>query len=273
MRKDELDFISSILKNGSGQVITRDKIYLLESRLLPLAKKFGFKDLSGFIRNMQAKPDEKLVTETIDAMTTNESMFFRDRKPFEHLRRIILPRLKHARPDGGRIRIWSSACSTGQEPYSVAICLREETQVMPEFDFEIIATDISARVLEKAKQGIYSPFEVQRGMPKRFLHKYFTQLPDGNWQIEEKLRNMVEFRQQNLIRNINLPGKFDIILCRNVLIYFDEPTKRDTLHKIGSMMNPGGVLLVGSTENITGMIDQYVKDEHGLYILEDSLRK
>ena len=268
MRDDEFEFISQLLKKRSGLALTNDKIYLLESRLLPIARTRNVADLSGLVSLLKQKTDEKLIGEIVDAMTTNESMFFRDQKPFEQLRQIILPRLKLAHPSGGKIRIWSSACSNGQEPYSIAMCLLEEAVRMAGFSYEIIATDISDRVLNKAKEGIYTQFEIQRGLPITMLVKYFKQLPDNQWQVNDTLRNMVTFRNQNLLDDITMLGKFDIILCRNVLIYFDEPTKKGVLERMNRMLNNDGLLMLGSTETLFGITDKYktLESERGLYI-------
>ncbi|HEU5047313.1 MAG TPA: protein-glutamate O-methyltransferase CheR [Rickettsiales bacterium] len=268
MNTDEFEFISQLLKKRSGLALTADKTYLLESRLLPIARTFKIETLPEFVRFIRSKPDEKVIAQVVDAMTTNESMFFRDQKPFDQFRQVILPRLKEVK-GGGKIRIWSAACSNGQEPYTIAMCLLEEAVKMSGFTYEIIATDISPRVLEKAKQGIYTQFEIQRGLPIQMLLKYFKQLPDSTWQANENLRSMVTFRQQNLLEEIGMLGKFDIILCRNVLIYFDEPTKRGILEKISRMLEKHGVLLLGSTETILGISDKYItlENERGVHVL------
>jgi len=269
MRDDEFEFLSQLLKKRSGLALTNDKVYLLESRLLPIARTRNIADLSGLVSLLKQRPDEKLIAEIVDAMTTNESMFFRDQKPFDQLRQIILPRLKLARPSGGKIRIWSAACSNGQEPYSIAMCLLEESAKMAGFSYEIIATDISDRVLNKAREGIYTQFEIQRGLPITMLVKYFKQLPDNQWQANDTLRSMATFRNQNLLEEITMLGKFDIILCRNVLIYFDELTKKGVLEKMSRMLNNDGLLMLGSTETLFGITDKYkaLESERGLYIV------
>jgi len=268
MKQDEFEFISQLLKLRSGLSLTTDKIYLLESRLLPIARVNGHHDLSGFLKVLKAKPNEKIIAEVVDAMTTNESMFFRDQKPFEQLRNILLPRISQAR-NGGQIRIWSAACSNGQEPYSVAMCLLEEVSKMAGFTYEIFATDISPSVLAKAKEGIYTQFEIQRGLPIHMLLKYFKQLNNDRWQANDRLRNMVTFHQLNLLEETVMLGKFDIILCRNVLIYFDESTKCNILEKMSQMLNAEGALILGSTETIFGITDKYqpLGSERGIHIL------
>lgn len=269
MTPDEFEFISQLLKKRSGLALTQDKLYLLESRLMPIARVNNCVDLSAFIRLLRTKMDEKIIAEVVDAMTTNESMFFRDQKPFEQLKQVILPRYKQAHPAGARMRIWSAACSNGQEPYSISMCLLEEAPRMTGYNYEIVATDISPRVLEKAKQGIYTQFEIQRGLPITMMLKYFKQLPDNTWQANEMLRSMVTFRYANLLQPFIGMGAFDMILCRNVLIYFDEQTKRDILERMAQILAPGGVLLLGSTESTMGITDKFrqLDDHRGVYVL------
>ena len=269
MNDEEFDYISQLLKKRSGLALTKDKEYLLDGRLTPIARAQGHTDLSSFIKALRLRPDEKIIAGVIDAMTTNESMFFRDQKPFDQLRNIILPAIKQRNPLGGRVRIWSGACSNGQEPYSLAMCLLEESLKMPNFNYEIIATDISPRVLEKAASGIYTQFEIQRGLPITLMLKYFKQVADNNWQANDVLRKMINFRQKNLLEDISTLGRFDIVLCRNVLIYFDEPTKREVLDKIARMLNPAGILMLGSTETIFGISDKFktMENERGIYVV------
>lgn len=268
MNSDDFQFISQLLKKRSGLALTEDKLYLLDSRLTPIARSHNKLDLADLIRSLRTAPDEKIIAEVVDAMTTNESLFFRDQKPFTQLRQVVLPRLKQART-AGRIRIWSAACSTGQEPYSVAMSLLEEAPKMGGFTYEIMATDISPRVLRKAQEGIYTQFEVQRGLPIQMLLKYFKQLPDNNWQANDTLRSMVTFKPLNLLDEYGTMGKFDIILCRNVLIYFDEATKRQILDRLANVLQRDGILFLGSTESVLGLSNKYnmLENERGLHVL------
>ncbi len=268
MNAEEFNFISLLLKKRSGLAIDTDKTYLLESRLLPIARQCGVQDLSEFVQLLKTKPAENVIAEVVDAMTTNESMFFRDKKPFDQLRQIILPRIKKIHRSG-KIRIWCAACSNGQEPYSVAMALLEEAENMAGFTYEILATDISLRVLAKAKEGLYSQFEVQRGLPVQMLLKYFQQKPGALWQVNAILQDMVTFRQQNLLDDLTKLGKFDIILCRNVLIYFDDPMKRAILGRISQLLHPESVLMLGSAETVIGISDKYqlLGNERGIHIL------
>ncbi len=269
INNSEFDFISRLVKQHSGLVIPRDKTYLVESHLSPLAATHGFHTLSQFICSLKKHTDEKMAGEVIEAVTNHESMFFRDKKPFEQLRKMILPRIRNMRAKGSKIRIWSAACATGQEPYSLAICLLEEATSMAGYDYEIIATDISAQALAKAKRGIYTQFESQRGMPKELLHKYFIKLVDSRWQVNAMLRDVITFGKQNLLEEFVVPGTFDLVLCRNALIYFDDATKRVLLEKFRLRMNPGSMLMVGSGENLTDIPHKFaaMENAHGVYVL------
>ena len=265
MNTKEFIFISQLLKVHSGLALGEDKVYLLESRLLPVAREYGCRDLSELIHFLSTKPEERMISEVVEAMTTNESMFFRDRKPFARLTDVLLPRLKAA---GARsVRIWSAACASGQEPYSIAMNLLENAALLTGITTGIIASDISARILEKARCGIYSQFEVQRGLPISMLLRYFTQMPDNNWRVNDAVRAAVKFHTVNLLGNITALGKFDIIFCRNVLLYFDDETKSATLGKLSRMLNSGGILVLGSAETVLGYSDLFeaLEGELGLY--------
>lgn len=269
MNPQDFDFISNLLKKRSGLALTPDKVYLLESRLTPIARAHNCADITALIVQMRVSPNEKVIAEVIDAMTTNESMFFRDQKPFDQLRQFILPRFKEKHGVVGKMRIWSAACSNGQEPYSVGMCLSEESVKMPGYTYEIVGTDISPRVIEKAKQGIYTQFEIQRGLPIMLMLKYFKQLPDNTWQANDQLRAMVNYRYANLLEPFLGMGTYDLILCRNVLIYFDEPTKRDIVDRMAKILNPGGLLMLGSTESLLGVTNSFkqLEDQRGLHVV------
>lgn len=194
-----LNFLLSLIKNASGIHLTEEKIYLLETRLLPVAKKHHHASLDAFITHLRGHADKAIETEIIEAMTTNESSFFRDIKPFEQFRDCVLPYLKKHMPNRKHLRIWSAACSTGQEPYSIAMTLLE-TAKQHGFTFEILATDIASHVVKKAEEGLYTQFEVQRGVPITMLIKYFTKENDC-WRIKEEVRKTVRFQQCNLVEN------------------------------------------------------------------------
>ncbi len=221
MQANEFKFLCDLLKKHSGLALTPDKEYLLESRLQPIARSHGLHGMSALVAALQGAPNPKLLTEVIEAMTTNESLFFRDNKPFDQMKKTLFPALREQAKLLKSLRIWSAAASTGQEPYSVAITLLEEA-ASAGWRHEIIGTDIAQKVIDRAKAGIYSQFEVQRGLPIKVLMKYFKQLPDTTWQIKDDLRAMVDFRTHNLLESFTSLGVFHLILCRNVLIYFNE---------------------------------------------------
>ncbi len=223
MTLQDYEFLRKLLKERSGLDLSADKQYLVESRLIPLARRAGLAGIAELVLKMKAGA-EALTSDVVDAMTTNETFFFRDKIPFDHLRDTILPQLIPARANRRALRIWSAASSTGQEPYSIAMCLKEMGSLLSGWRIEIVATDLSQEVLEKSKAGIYSQFEVQRGLPIQMLVQYFKQTGEL-WQLNADIRGMVQHRQLNLLHDFSCLGKFDIIFCRNVLIYFDQETK------------------------------------------------
>ncbi|OYX49294.1 MAG: chemotaxis protein CheR [Alphaproteobacteria bacterium 32-64-14] len=273
MNSQDFEFVSQLLRKRAGIVLTGDKMYLLESRLAPLARKEGLPSIDDLIHVVRARRDERLINQLVDVMTTNETFFFRDKTPFEHLKEAIFPVLAQARR-GSRIRIWCAASSTGQEPYSIAMILDQNPALTGGVPVEIIATDISDRCLERARQGLFTQFEVQRGLPVQMLMHYFTQ-QDDHWRISERLRQMVSFRKLNLMDPAYNLGRFDVVFCRNVLIYFDVPTKTEVLDRIAGSMNPGGFMLMGAAESIAGMTQSFdvTQDRRGLYKLASRAAK
>lgn len=265
MNPTDFDYITNELKKRSGIVIGRDKLYLLESRLSPLARKEGLTSMEELVTVVRMRRDERLMAQIVDAMTTNETFFFRDKTPFEHLENVVFPALTQNR-SMSRIRILCAACSTGQEPYSIAMMLHQKPSITRGAHVEIVATDISDRVLEKAKAGLYSQFEVQRGLPIRTLMTYFTQQGEM-WKISDEMRSQISFRKLNLLDPLSGLGTFDIVLCRNVLIYFDLPTKRDILTRLSRQMSDKSYLLLGAAETVVGVCDAFVanKETRGLY--------
>jgi chemotaxis protein methyltransferase CheR len=270
MRPEEYQFLSDLLKKRSGLALTEDKTYLIESRLLPIARARRLADLSALYAELCAHPNEELLVEITEAMTTNESSFFRDIKPYEHLRQKVMPVLLGKLAAQKSMRIWSAACSTGQEPYSVAMCLQEDAAKMPGWKFEIVASDLAKKVVDKAKLGIYSQFEAQRGLPIQMLVKYFSSLSDTTWQIKEPLRSTVQFRTQNLLEDYGHLGQFDIIFCRNVLIYFDDATKAQVTERMLRVLQPHGILILGSTESLVDPKGKFApfEDFRGAYRLK-----
>lgn len=266
MTPQEFDWLRAFLKQQSGLVLTNEKQYLIESRLQPVARKAGLASLSALIAKIREPGQTALSTTVVEAMTTNESFFFRDKTPFEHFTGTMLPKLLEARARDRRLRIWCAAASTGQEPYSLAMCLKEAEARLAGWRVEIVGTDLSTDVLEKAKAGVYTQFEVQRGLPINHLLKYFTQTGD-TWQISSSLRSMVQYRQLNLLEPFSQLGQFDIIFCRNVLIYFDNRTKIDILERMSKMMPADGFLVLGAAETVVGLTDVFkpMSDKRGLY--------
>jgi chemotaxis protein methyltransferase CheR len=262
----DYDYLRKLLKERSGLTLSADKQYLVESRLLPVARKAGADGLAGLVGKLRRPGAEPLIVEVVEAMTTNESFFFRDKIPFEHFRNAIMPALLAARAAERHIRIWCAAAATGQEPYSLAICLKEMASQVAGWRIEIVATDLSTEVLEKAKSGIYSQFEVQRGLPIQMLVKYFTQVGEM-WQAASDLRAMVQYRPLNLLHNFLHLGAFDAVFCRNVLIYFDQETKIDVLNRVARVLAPDGYLVLGAAETVIGLTDVFrpVPDQRGLY--------
>jgi chemotaxis protein methyltransferase CheR len=261
----DYEFLRKLLKDRSGLDLSADKQYLVESRLLPLARRANLPGIPELVQKMKSG-GEQLTTQVVEAMTTNETFFFRDKIPFDHLREGILPELIKCRASRRSLRIWSAACSTGQEPYSIAMCLREHGAALAGWRIEIIATDLSQEVLEKSKAGLYSQFEVQRGLPIQLLVKYFTQLGEL-WQLSADIRGMVQHRQLNLLQDFSHLGKFDVIFCRNVLIYFDQETKASIFERMAKVMEPDGTLLLGAAESVVGITDAFKpnQERRGLY--------
>jgi chemotaxis protein methyltransferase CheR len=262
----DYDYLRKLLRERSGLVLSADKQYLVESRLLPVVRKAALAGLTDLVQRLKGPNAEQFATEVVEAMTTNESFFFRDRLPFEHFCDTIVPALIDRRAAQRRIRIWCAASSTGQEPYSLAMCLKEMGSLTAGWRIEIIATDLSNEVLEKAKAGIYSQFEVQRGLPIQLLVKYFSQVGDA-WQIAPDIRAMVQYRPLNLLGDFAHLGTFDVVFCRNVLIYFDQETKIGVLDRIARITDRDGYLVLGAAETVIGLTDSFkpVHDRRGLY--------
>jgi chemotaxis protein methyltransferase CheR len=262
----DYDYLRKLVKERSGLVLTADKQYLVESRLLPVARKGGFTGLSELVQRLKGPNAQALAVEVVEAMMTNESFFFRDKLPFEHFRETIIPALLAARAHQRRIRIWCAAASTGQEPYSLAMCLKEMAPQVAGWRIEILATDISTEVLEKARAGIYSQFEVQRGLPIQLLIKHFTQIGE-TWQVAPDIRAMVQFRPFNLLNDFAPLGMFDVVFCRNVLIYFDQQTKVGVLERTARVVERDGYLTLGAAETVVGLTDSFkpVPDRRSLY--------
>jgi chemotaxis protein methyltransferase CheR len=266
MNRDDFDMICRLLRQRSGLVLSPDKAYLMESRLLPVARKWklaGFEDL---VKSIRSKPDEALIRDVVEAMTTNESFFFRDIKPFDQFKELVLPAMLKNRAGQRRLRIWSAACSSGQEPYSLAMILSEMAAHLAGWTIEIVATDLSTEILDRAREGVYSQFEVQRGLPVTLLVKYFVQSGD-RWQISPKIRSMVDYREFNLLSDPAGLGRFDVVFCRNVLIYFDQDTKAKVLERVANLMPEDGFLFLGGAETVLGLTERFklINGQRGVY--------
>lgn len=271
MKPQDFDFLSSLLKRRSGLALAPEKVYLLESRLTPLARRSGMEGLDALIAELRRSSSESLIKNVVEAMTTNESFFFRDRTPFDLFRDQVLPMLRKRRAATRKIRIWCAACSTGQEPYSLSFILKEQEAQWRDWTIEIIGTDLSQEVLKKAQAGVYSQFEIQRGLPIQALMRYFEQQGDS-WHLSPDIRSMVKFREFNLLDSFAPLGKFDVVYCRNVLIYFDQPTKANVLDRLRDSMPSDGTLFLGAAETVLGITDRFrpVRGNRGMYLPSDA---
>ena len=263
----QFEFLATLLKKTSGLVLSPEKGYLLESRLTPLARQRGLSRVAELVGVLQSGRDPGLVAAVTDAMTTNESFFFRDQTPFDIMRTHVLPMLHAARGAQRRLRIWCAAASTGQEPYSLAMMLAEDPASWGGWTIEIVGTDISPTALGRARKGLYSQFEVQRGLPIQLMMKYFDKAGES-WQLADSIRNMVTYRPFNLLEPMASLGQFDVIFCRNVLIYFDPETKSKVLAGLHGQLASDGALFLGAAETVLGLTKDYrpVKELRGLYV-------
>jgi chemotaxis protein methyltransferase CheR len=261
----DYEYLRRFLKDRSGLDLSTDKQYLIESRLLPLSRKAGLPGIGELVQKMKGGSAD-IMSQVVEAMTTNETFFFRDKLPFDHFRDSIMPEMLRARANRRSIRIWCAAGSTGQEPYSLAMCLKEMGAAVAGFRIEIFATDLSQEVIEKSRAGLYSQFEVQRGLPIQLLVKYFKQAGEL-WQVNADIRAMVQHRQVNLLHDFSSLGIFDVIFCRNVLIYFDQDTKAGTFSRLAKVLEPDGFLLLGAAETVVGLTDAFkpYPERRGLY--------
>ena len=266
MKPEGFAFLTKWLYDRTGLAIGPDKLYLVESRLSPIARKFNLSGLDAIVIELRSGRTGDFTTEVSDAMMTNESFFYRDVKPFDLFRDVVLPKLVQLRASTRKIRIWSAASSTGQEPYTIAMLLKEQEAKLAGWKIEIVGTDISRDALERAKAGLYTQFEVQRGLPVQMLLKHFKQQGD-RWQISESLKQMVQYREFNLLSDPAVLGQFDVVFCRNVLIYFDQATKSSVLGRIARMMPPDGFLYLGGAETVLGISEKFapMPGQRGIY--------
>ncbi|MBI9114601.1 CheR family methyltransferase [Sanguibacter suaedae] len=247
-------FVADLVRQRSAIHLAPGKEYLVESRLAPLARREGV-TVDEYVRAHRTRPNQMTSELIVEALTTNETSWFRDALPFQTLAEHVLPDVVAARAPASPLRIWSAACSTGQEPYSIAMTLLDNLTA-PAPRVEITATDLSAEVLAKADRGVYSQLEVNRGLPAKYLVKHFTRV-GTEWQISEELRSMVRFTKNNLLDSPPAGGPFDVVFMRNVLIYFDVAVKRDILRRLRGTMRPGGYLVLGAAETTVGIDDAW----------------
>jgi chemotaxis protein methyltransferase CheR len=247
--------VIEFINKAAGIVLTTEKAYFIEARLSPVMREEGVKSLDELMSRAE-RGDRRIAQRVIDALTTNETFFFRDKAPFDHFRNIIIPELVGRRPAGKPIRIWCAACSSGQEPYSLVMLLDEMRSQLGGRNVEIHASDISESILAKAKSGVFNQFEVQRGLPTKLLLQYFTKDGD-NWKISQDVVRRINFFKFNLLDEPRNLGTFDVIFCRNVLIYFDRPTRSGIFDRLADRLAPDGFLLLGGAESTFGVTERF----------------
>lgn len=270
MTEFDFDFLRVLLQRRSGLFLSAEKRYLVESRLGMLCRRRGIAGIPALVVQLRACPASELEASVIEAMTTNETLFFRDRTPFDLFRDTILPETLAANAGSRTLRIWCAAVSTGQEAYSIAMLLDEAADRLAGWTIEILGTDISAEVLDRARQGLYSQFEIQRGLPIQLLLKHFRQEGD-KWRLAERIRDMVVLRQHNLLEPNHQFGQFDVIFCRNVLIYFDVPTKARVMAALAERLARNGAFILGAAETVIGITTTLVPDPQHRGIYRDAV--
>lgn len=265
-------FVQKLVMDRAAIVLNESKEYLVESRLTALARKKKLDSLGALLAEAKNGKQNGLLDEIIDAMTTNETSFLRDVHPFEMMRKIVLPDLIRKRQVEKKLHIWCGASSSGQEPYTIAMMLREHFwETLRDWSVVFIASDLSTEMLDRARAGSYSQLEVNRGLPAPLLVKYFDK--DGsNWQVRDEIREMVDFRQINLVKDWPTMPPLDLVLMRNVLIYFDVPTKKKVLARVRERMRPDGYLFLGGAEttlNLDEAFERVQGDKAGCYRLKE----
>lgn len=268
--QQEFDLFRQFLEEACGISLGDNKQYLVTNRMRRLMEDSKIANFTDLVRSLRSGVNRQLKDQVIDAMTTNETFWFRDVYPYDHLKNNLFPQLMGAtNKTYGPVRIWSAACSTGQEPYSISMMAEEYRQKamgqLPR-QLQIVATDLSATVLDQARKGEYDKLSVMRGLSNERLDKFFDKLPDGNWKIKNSIKERIEFKSLNLMDSYAALGKFDIVFCRNVLIYFNADLKRQILQKIHAALKPQGILYLGSSEGLAGASDLFemVRCEPGI---------
>lgn len=258
MNAADFDYLSSFLLKSSGLALSAGKEYLLEARLVPLSQQLGLNGFDELVAELRRGRNPEIATAVTEAMTTNETSFFRDKTPFEDLKKTVLPKLISARSSQRSLRIWCAASSSGQEPYSLLMLIEDHFPELRTWNFNFVATDISAGMLARSTAGIYSQFEVQRGLPIQQLIKHFEQCPTG-WRVKDSLRQRVKFQKLNLLDPFTSIGPCDLVMCRNVLIYFDTPAKAKILERIRGITRNDGYLMLGAAETLLGISQAFLR--------------
>ena len=260
LANSDLDFLRDLVADLSGNVIAPRQVYMLEQRLTPLAERMGLVNLDALVAELRRSHDQSLRTKVAEAVTVNETSFFRDVHPFDALRTSIIPELVKKNATKRSIRIWCAASSTGQEPVSIAMTIRESFPELSNWKFDIVATDLSEDVLAKCRTGNYSQLEVNRGLPARKLVRFFERA-GADWRTKPEIQDMITYQRLNLTKPLPFMSQLDVVFIRNVLIYFDQPTKTDILKRVHRTLNPDGYLFIGSAETVIGMGLPYRREE------------
>jgi chemotaxis protein methyltransferase CheR len=266
MTPAEFQYLAELMKRRSGLALGANKMALVESRLAPLAERYGLKNIAELVRELQSGR-EPLAREAVDAMTTNETWFFRDQRPFDRFQDTMLPALMKRRAKTRHIRIWCAGAASGQEPYSLAMILHERKRELAGWNIEILATDINEEVLSRAREGLYHSFEARRGLSPTLLLRYFRQEVE-TWRLNPVIRNQVQFRHSNLLDSFAEFGVFDAVFCRNVLIYFDHAAKADVLGRLQAALAADGYLVLGAAETVLGLGSNFIplQGARGVYV-------
>ena len=259
----DYDFVRDLVRRSSAIVLEGDKQYLVESRLFAVMQREGIASIDQLVQQVRQRPHGQLERKVIEAMTTNETSFFRDVHPFEALKKAVLPALIEQRAGARRLDLWCAASSTGQEPYSIAMLLCDAFPALSQgWTVNFIATDLNAEVLERARSGRFSQLEINRGLPAPYMVKFFRR-EGTDWVLKDEVRSRVTFRQLNLARPWTELPRMDVVFIRNVLIYFDQETKRDILARIRQLLRPDGYLFVGGSESTIHIDTAYTPETHG----------
>ncbi len=264
MKSDEVDFVAEVGRAGAGLKVDREKVYLIESRLAPVARREGFGSIREMLLAARQRREERLLWAVLEALASGETSFFRDKAVFTRLREEILPTLARKRQGEGPLKIWSAGCATGQEPYSIALTVEDCSAVVGASGVDILGTDLSERALEKAEAGAYSQFEIQRGLPIRQLVRHFEKRED-QWTVSAKIRGMVRWKRVNLNGDFRGLGQFDVIFCRNVLWAMEPHASRRLVEQLAGALAPSGYLILGADETPGGFGEAFIPRETGVY--------